>query len=587
MHVRAFQKLRLLLYCIKVCDVGMKFDYFEINRMGWWKLNMKIKHKLLLTFGFLIVLSFTIVVINFITYKAMESDANFVNHSGKLRATSYKMAQLSNVIAVSKDDEARQNLEESVNLFDEILIDISQGNSEKGLSELAHDETKAALIQITQKWDETYKVAYVNILKTGDLDALEMINSEIAGYVNQINDMVTGYSEYSSLKVATAKVMNSVLMIVLLLAGGISFILLNKGIRRPINALIEDLKNLSEGNGDLTKRIEINTKDEIADMTEYFNKFIGNIHDIVKEISKISNVVSDNMNAISNTTEELTKSTEMIAVSSMDVAEGSGLQNSKLDELNVLVEKIKMDIENVSHKAFKTLKSSEKSQESVLNGDRQVTLQSDELTLFVSSIKSASSQVEDLNESSEEIRAIVDLIHNISSQTNLLALNASIEAARAGEAGRGFAVVADEIRKLAEETSVSAKKISHIVKSIGDKTIMVKTSMDELVDKTKIQEYSMETLKAELKEILNVSTITLIESQEIMEISSKVNDEFSVITHSAKDIQSVAIQNSGNSQDVASAVEEQTASFEEVSANISSINEMTVELIKIVGKFKI
>ena len=274
-------------------------------------------------------------------------------------------------------------------------------------------------------------------------------------------------------------------------------------------------------------------------------------------------------------------------MSSMDVAEGSVLQNTKLEELNSLVEKIKLDIENVSHKALQTLKSSEKSQESVLNGDRQVSVQSDELTMFVDSIKSASNTVEDLNQSSEEIKAIVDLIHSISSQTNLLALNASIEAARAGEAGRGFAVVADEIRKLAEETSVSAKKISEIVMSIGDKTMNVKTSMDELVDKTKIQEQSMETLKIELKEILNVSTVTLNESQEIMGISTKVNDEFNVITHSAKDIQGVAVQNSGNTQDVASAVEEQTASFEEVSANISSINEMADELTKIVGKFKI
>lgn len=548
---------------------------------------MKIKHKLLLTFGLIIILSFAIVGINFMTYKTMESDANFVNHAGKLRASSYKMAQLANVIVATKDNNAIKSLEESIKLFDEIIKDVSDGNAKKGLSKLTHTETEMKLTEITKKWNSTYKDAYLAVLNTGDTVSLEMINAEISGYVNSINDMVTGYSQYSSSKISTAKVTNGILIIVALFIGIISFMFLNKGITNPINSLIGDLKHLSEGNGDLTKRIEINSKDEIADMIHYFNNFIVNIHEIVKEISKISSILLNNMNAITSTTGQLTKSTEMIAMSSMDVAEGSLLQNNKLDELNNLVEKMRMDIENVSQKANQTLKSSEKSQESVLNGDRQVSVQSDELTKFVHSIKSASHTVEDLNQSSEEIKAIVDLIHSISSQTNLLALNASIEAARAGEAGRGFSVVADEIRKLAEETSVSAKKISDIVMSISDKTMNVKTSMDELVDNTKVQEKSMETLKDELKEILNVTAVTLNESQEIMEISTKVNNEFSVMTHSAKDIQSVAVQNSGNTQDVASAVEEQTASFEEVSANISSINEMTEELTKIVGRFRI
>lgn len=548
---------------------------------------MKIKHKLLLTFGLLVLFSVVMVGINYMTYQAMESDANFVNHAGKLRASSYKMAQLANIVVSTDDQESKKILGESINQFDEILRDVLEGNIEKGLSNMTHEETKTVLIQIGEKWNNSYKNAYTSILNSRDKTALQLINSNVAEYVNEINDMVTGYSEYSSSKVAAAKVTNGILLVIALVVGILSFLLLNKGIRNPINALIEDLKDLSEGNGDLTKRIESKSKDETAEMIYYFNIFIGNIHGIVKEISKISVVLSRNMNSITNTTEELTKSTEMIAMSSMEVAEGSVLQNSKLDELNQLVEKIKLDIENVSYRALQTLKSSEKSQESVINGDRQVSVQSDELTMFVNSIRSASNTVEDLNQSSEEIKAIVDLIYSISSQTNLLALNASIEAARAGEAGRGFAVVADEIRKLAEETSISAKKISEIVMSIGDKTINVKTSMDELVGKTKIQEQSMETLKIELKEILNVSTVTLDESKEIMGISNKVNDDFGVITHSAKDIQGVAVQNSGNTQDVASAVEEQTASFEEVSANISSINEMADELTKIVGKFKI
>lgn len=548
---------------------------------------MKIKHKLLLTFGTLIILSFVIVVINYFTYQTMESDANFVNEAGKLRATGYRMAQLSNIISANADIQKATELENTIFMFDEILQDITLGNPSKGLSALSHDKTSVQLKSIINEWQTVYKPAFVNVKDSGDIDSLKVINETIAPYVTAINEMVTGYSAYSSSKVTSAKVTNGILSFVALVFGVISFLFLNKGIRKPINNLIVELKALSEGNGDLTKRIEVKGKDEIAEMTGYFNKFLDDIHNIVIDISKISTVLSSNMSAISNTTEELTKSTEMIAVSSMDVAEGSVTQNHKLDGLNELVKKLKNDIEGVAQRAKQTLRSSEMSQESVVVGNEQVDIQSNELIEFVSSINEASNSVEDLNQSSVEIKAIVELIQSISSQTNLLALNASIEAARAGEAGRGFAVVAEEIRKLAEETAESAKKISGIVSSISYKTIAVKESMDGLVEKTKVQEASMGTLKKELKKILDRTALTLGKSQDILNISSKVNEDFTEITTSTKEIQGIAEQNSGNTQDVASAVEEQTASFEEVSANIGLINEMAGKLTQIVGKFRI
>ena len=105
---------------------------------------MKIKHKLLLTFGLLILFSVAMVGINYMTYQAMESDANFVNHAGKLRATSYKMAQLANIVVNTNDQESKKILEESINQFDVILRDVSEGNTEKGLTDMAHEETKAS-----------------------------------------------------------------------------------------------------------------------------------------------------------------------------------------------------------------------------------------------------------------------------------------------------------------------------------------------------------------------------------------------------------------------------------------------------------
>lgn len=548
---------------------------------------MKIKHKLITTFGILIIASWIIAGVNFATYQTIAMDANFVNNAGKLRATSYKMAQLGNIIVQENDSASREELSSNIEIFDSILDDLINGKEELGLNKLNHEETKNQLIEITNYWETSFEIDLQSVLEMRDEESLKKINSYVTQYVYEINTMVTGYSEYSSKKVANAKVTNSVLLIATFVIGLVLILLLNKGIRKPIDNLRNDLQALSEGNGDLTKRIETTSRDEIAEMITYFNRFMGDIHHIIVEVADISHVVADNLSMISATTEELTKSTELIADSSIGVAEGSDNQNRQVEELNDLVQNIKLDIENVSKKAAHTFELSKETQKSITDGGKQLDVQANGLEAFVTSIHTTSKTVEELNQSSEEIKSIIDLIHNISSQTNLLALNASIEAARAGEAGKGFAVVADEIRKLAEETSVSAKRINHIVLNISTKTINVKGSMDDLVDRTLVQEQSMDALKKELNVVFERTDQSLLQSKEITEVSADIDDEFNTIIISTKEIQEIARSNADNTQSVASAVEEQTASFEEVSASISAIDGKAKELIEIVKRFKI
>lgn len=551
-------------------------------------MKMKIKNKILASFGILIVLVFVIVVGNFQTYGALDSDSAFINYSGRLRATSYRLGFLANAVSSDPSNHLlKDEMKETIEIFDTIVTGVQDGNPELGLEKLTYQPSIDQIAHFENMWLTEFKPAFQDVLSSGDINSVTFINTGINDFVKLINEMVNDYSAYSHQKVENAKISNSILTMIALLVGGLSFYFLNKGINRPIGFLTADLKDLSEGSGDLTKRIDTTTKDEIAEMTDLFNQFLGNIHDIVVNIAGVSTALSGDMNAIANTTEELTKSTEMIAVSAMDVADGSSMQNDQLEELNLLAENLKNEIINVSEKASQTLKASEESQQSVEKGNAQVNVQANELNEFVRSITETSQKVEDLNQSSEQIKAMVELIQNISSQTNLLALNASIEAAGAGEAGRGFAVVAEEIRKLAEETARSATQINHIVGDISNNTLDVKVSMDELVDQTKRQELSMDILKDELKEILNRSTMTLKESQGIMDISTKVSGDFNIITDSVDTIKGFAVNNSNNTQDVASAVEEQTAAFEEVSANINSMDEMANKLNDIVGIFKI
>lgn len=546
---------------------------------------MKIKHKLLLTFLFTILMVTSIVTSNFITYSTIQDDSIIVNNSGRLRAISFRMAQLSNNVVYGLDKSAIEELDQMMEVFEEILSSLNNGNDE--IDAITHDDTKAKLNNIINIWDTSFKINYEKIIKSKNLDALRNINKEVGQYVSTIDEMVTGYSEYSYTKVLKAKIINMILLVIAVILGAVIVVMLNRGIVKPIKLLTKELKDLSTGNGDLTKRIKTNSKDEIGELTNYFNEFIQDIHNIVIDISKISEIIETDMTLIEMTTEELTKSTEVIAGSSQEVAEGSIMQNTKLTDLRDLVQELKLNIGIVTDKAELTVGYSKDTEKFAGIGDNQVKKQSQELSDFVVEIKSVSKVVEDLNKYSENIKDIVELIQNVSSQTNLLALNASIEAARAGEHGRGFAVVADEIRKLAEETDVSANKINDLVGNISSKTKNVKVSMDELVDKINEQEQSMQGLKERLVDILTHSKTTLSESIAIKDITGKVTMEFENINISSEMIQGISQQNSNSTLDVAAAVQQQTASFEEVSSNINLINELVNNLREVVSKFKI
>lgn len=550
---------------------------------------MTIKTKLSIIFSTFSVLIIAVVGINFFTYKSMDSDANFVNQAGRLRANSYRMAYLSSHIVLNNESGTEDNklLLERVQYFDNLLMSLQKGDAETGLKAPKAEEIILQLQDIQKKWDLIFKPAYTKIAENHESELLKTVDADVTNYVQQIDVMVTRYSEIAQGKVVMAKMLSGVFLLISLILAVFSFIVIRRGIVRPIKMISEDLKDIASGNGDLTKVIQLNNNDEIGILTDYFNKFIASIKEIVVLISKSSVTLTNSIDAISGTSDELAKSTEMIAGAVSDVSAGSVEQSEMVKTMTGLVNHMSNDILQVINNAEKLLEESGMSSKAAGEGNATIQRHVKELEAVVGSTKKVSDTVNHLEKYSFDIRDILEIINNISQQTNLLALNASIEAARAGEAGRGFSVVAEEIRKLAEETAKSTVRIVDIIKNITGKTSEVKKHMDEMVETIDVQAKSMNDVKVKLNEISEKSNITYECAKDIQDINSKIHTNFTVINESANRISLVVEKNSENTQEVAAAVQEQTASFQEVAANMNMLIELSKQLNEVVASFRV
>lgn len=550
---------------------------------------MKIRTKLLAVFTLLTFLTVSVVGINLYAFQSLDSDGNFINYSGRLRASSYRMSYLSYRI-ITQDGasgDIKDELQTLIDFFDNTLKGLSEGDDALGLKKLDNEDIQVQLSSIEEQWTNTFKPAYLNIATNKDEQSLKIIDKDIADYVVSINKMVEDFSKASQGNISKAKVFSGAALTVFIVLALLSSIVILKGVISPINLITNELKNISSGDGDLTKTIQINSNDEIGMLTKYFNQFVSHIRNDIILISNSSDTLVSSIDTIATTSDELAKATEMIAIAVQDVSDGGVEQEHMVKTLNELVEGMSGDIQLVIGDAERLLHASKSSKDAASDGNLTIQNQVKELAEVIESSNKVTSTVNLLENYSKDISGILAIIDSISQQTNLLALNASIEAARAGDAGRGFSVVADEIRKLAEETAKSTVSIVDIVGNITGQTLEVKKHMGEMVKKINLQEKSMEDVQNKLNEIVDKSNNTYEDAREIYDINTTIHNNFNTINDSANKILNVVETNSNNAQDVAAAAEEQTAAFEEVSANLTSLNELSIQLKEVVSKFKV
>ncbi|NLY85450.1 MAG: hypothetical protein GX077_03740 [Tissierellia bacterium] len=186
---------------------------------------MKIKYQIILSQGLLVVLAVLIIFLNIVTLSSMENDANFINHSGKLRALNYKMAYLSSIIKEGDDESSirKKELMASIESYEHILEGLIHGSPELGTRKLHYPQALERLQAIKDLWLEKYKNAYLAANSYGASEGRILILEDVLAYVKSIDEMVAAYSKYSSDKVVKAIYMNGGLILAIIFISAYSF----------------------------------------------------------------------------------------------------------------------------------------------------------------------------------------------------------------------------------------------------------------------------------------------------------------------------------------------------------------------------
>ena len=327
--------------------------------------------------------------------------------------------------------------------------------------------------------------------------------------------------------------------LIAILAGMIIAVFTVRGVMAPISATNSILKELSQGEGDLTKRVPVTSQDEIGELSEYFNAFVSKLQGIVKDVIESAAqlaVASQQMNQLSQST-----------------TNGLHQQNQETMQVASAMTEMASTVEEVARNSQSTSDAAKYADQQAQSGNSIVAATVTKINELAADVESSASILSKLKDDSGNISAVLDVIKNIADQTNLLALNAAIEAARAGEQGRGFAVVADEVRTLAQRTQDSTSEIEGLISTLqngADSAVAAmqknRTKTIETVEQAAQAGEFLKAITEGVSKILDMSNQIAVASEEQSAVAQGIN-------HSIHNIQNVSEETAVNSKQTSTA----------------------------------
>ncbi|MEN0020056.1 MAG: methyl-accepting chemotaxis protein [Planctomycetota bacterium] len=337
------------------------------------------------------------------------------------------------------------------------------------------------------------------------------------------------------------------------------FFLMRATLSKPLTAVTDRLRDIAEGEGDLTCRLNIQRGDEIGKLGHWFDVFLTKIHDVIVDVR--------------NSTEDVASAATEIAASSEQISQGAGAQTNQIQQVSSAIEQMSASVVEVAQKSGEAANSARESGNSAREGDSVVAETIQGMRSINEAVEASAAAVQSLGRRGEEIGEIIGVINDIADQTNLLALNAAIEAARAGEHGRGFAVVADEVRKLADRTTKETDEIAQSIQAIQAETGEAVSRMNGGTE--------------QVREGVERATSAGQSLKQIVEASQQVSGMIESIAAAAEEQSAAAEEVSRNVEQISSVTRQTSEGVREAASAKTQLSQRTEELRRLVGSFKV
>lgn len=417
-----------------------------------------------------------------------------------------------------------------------------------------------------------------------------------ASFDQVIKDMNTQmkFQDHEGLQASTdvqatnTSVLRVLIMFVLitLIVGAILALALARHISRPLAGVTKVAQSVASG--DLSIKLpDIKNRDEIGVLSKAVGEMLASLREIIGEVLTQSEKLATTSQELSAAAEEATASSEQVSGTIAQLASGATDQAISVGDTSSIIEQLSANAQHVAENAGIVSQSSEKAARAAELG----ALQADNAIQKIETIRDVSVQtaeaVFNLGDQSKQIGQIVDVIKGIAEQTNLLALNAAIESARAGEHGRGFAVVAEEVRKLAEQSSMSATQIATLIDNIQRETEravgMMENSKGDVVAGVEAVNLAGNSFRTIVKEVNTVVE----QIRQVTEATHQMATGTTQAVHSVDSIGVIAEQTAASTEEVSAASEEQAATMETVSQSAEALAKLGENLLHLVSKFRL